>query len=262
VTDYRAIFDYEAQPKEWVPVCNLCGAEPDIDDQPECDRYGYSVHVDICPFCGLTFFTQRMTREAYAEFYASGAYRRLVSAFHGREINAETIQPEQREYAQYVYGILDPWTETWGGSALLDIGGSTGIVAHHLATHIGCDAAVLDPAPAELERADGLLRFPGTIEDFDPQGRTWDLVTLCQTADHLLDLMGSLRKIRGLLSEEGLFWSDIVDFDKTQEVKIDHPFNLTERTYRAFLERAGFSLLQINYAPDGVHIGFLCKAAK
>ena len=39
-----------------------------------------------------------MTADAYGRFY-DGIYRPLVSAFHGRLIDAATIQAEQREYA-------------------------------------------------------------------------------------------------------------------------------------------------------------------
>lgn len=261
LTKYEAIWDYETQPKEWVTHCNLCErpANPRLDQPRGVDRYGFSYGWVFCPSCDLHFIAHRMTREAYARFYESGAYRRLVSAFHGRDVMA-TIEQEQEEYAARLTAILRPWA--WPkANTLLDIGGSTGVVAGYLRDSLGMIAAVLDPAQENAGRFDGVIRLRGTIEDHPLRG-TWDLITLCQTADHLLDLMGSLRKIKSLLSPEGLFWSDIVDFDVTREVKIDHPFNLTERTYRMFLEKAGFKLLQINYAPDGRHIGFLCRAAE
>jgi hypothetical protein len=255
LTDYAAIWDHDAQPKDYIDLCNLCGEDVSLGIE-QSDRYGYRVHMYWCA-CGLTQINPRMTREAYARFYET-AYRPLVSAFHGREINAQTIRPEQKEYGDRLARLLSAWTGARERS-LLDVGGSTGTVAHTLSgwLHIS-SVVVLDPSSEELAEC----RVPkvwGTIEDFQPNGRTWDLITLCQTADHLLDLMGSLKKIKGLLSPDGLFWSDIVDFDVTREVKIDHPFNLTESTYRQFLSKAGFKLLQVNYAPDGVHIGFLAR---
>ena len=44
------------------------------------------------------FLNPRMTAAAYGRFY-DGVYRPLVSAFHGRLIDARTIQAEQRDYA-------------------------------------------------------------------------------------------------------------------------------------------------------------------
>jgi SAM-dependent methyltransferase len=264
LTDYAAIFDYEAQPKETAQACNLCGSyyrhfKGDLKNYGRSrDRYGYEVCVAECQACHLNFFAERMTREAYARFYET-AYRPLVSAFHGREINAQTIQPEQREYAARLRRVLHPWNRD-GMRTLLDIGGSTGVVAQFLSDTMGVSATVLDPSKAELNEAEwgDVETVQGLLEDFNAADR-FDLITLCQTADHLLDLMGSLKKIKSILSPDGLFWSDIVDFNVTREVKIDHPFNLTERTYRQFLDKAGFKLLQINMAPDGKHIGFLCK---
>ena len=276
MTDYTAIWDYEAQPKEWIQACNLCDADTlDLmeyhDDRASGtrDRYDFKAASWTC-YCGLNFLNPRMTREAYARFYESGAYRRLVSAFHGREINAQAIQPEQVGYGQHLGEILRPsalrlrprGTPPNDRISLLDLGGSTGVVASQVAKAIDrVNVTVLDPSAAELYYAQeaGHEIMLGTVETLNSPGRTWDVVTLCQTADHLLDLMGSLKKIKGILSPGGLFWSDIVDFYVTREVKIDHPFNLTERTYRQFLDKAGFKLKQINYAPDGVHVGFLCE---
>jgi len=260
----RDIWDYEAQPKEWLGGCPLCGAwDEHFETFATRDRYGFKALSVTCTQCGLNFLPERMTREAYARFYET-AYRPLVSAFHGREINAQTIQPEQEEYAKGLAQILQLSLPD-SARTLLDVGGSTGVVAGILGARLAIRGlTIIDPSPAEaaIARGRGIEAILGTIEDAPLVGRHFDLITLCQTADHLLDLMGSLKKIRGLLSKDGLFWSDIVDFDVTREVKIDHPFNLTEKTYREFLRRAGFKLLQVNYAPDGVHIGFLCRAAE
>jgi hypothetical protein len=258
-TDYVAIWDSLVQAREYVR-CNLCGGGRTIQHK-EIDRYGFLQGSEECVDCGLNFLNPRMTREAYARFYET-AYRPLVSAFHGREINAQTIQPEQEQYGHRLGRLLTPYKADYRWR-LLDIGGSTGVVAKVLAAALEMTATVIDPAPDEsiLALNRGLGAIPCFLEEYEVKDRTWDLITMCQTADHLLDLMGSLKKIKGLLADDGLFWSDIVDFDKTREVKIDHPFNLTESTYRRFLDKAGFELKQINYSPDRVHIGFLCRAA-
>ena len=76
----------------------------------------------------------------------------------------------------------------------------------------------------------------------------------------------SLRKIRSLLSEGGLFFVDVVDFRAAyrrngsveEAIKIDHPFYLTEETASAFLRRSGFEILAVDYAADHLHVGYLC----
>lgn len=261
IVEASGVFDYASQPKEGVAVCNLCG-DSDSRYIAREDRYGYPARTAKCGRCGLVFLDPRMTREAYAEFYRSGAYRRLVSAFHGREINAKTIQAEQLAYAQQLATFLEPQVSM--GGTLLDIGGSTGVVARALAGRFGLRATVLDPAPDELAEASGLRVIQASIEDYEPKGGEWyDLVTLCQTSDHVLDLRGTLAKVKKLIRPRGngdgaRFFVDIVDYEQTKSSKIDHPYNLTRATMLSYLCRAGFRLIDEGRAEDGIHWRFLC----
>jgi SAM-dependent methyltransferase len=208
-----------------------------------------------------------MQAEAYGHFYMD-VYRPLVSAYHGRLIDASSIQDEQREYAAACGDFLERRLREAGSKTLLDIGGSTGIVAHALKERFGLEATVIDPAPMEIEvaRSLGLRTITGFVEEYDSAGETYDLIVLCQTVDHLLDVQLSLSKIRNLLSENGLFFVDIVDFRAAYRrnksivgaVKIDHPYYLVEATMTAYLRRNGFQILAVNYAADHLHIGYLC----
>lgn len=254
---YRGVFDYEAQPKEWLERCGLCERPLNTITRNEMDRYGFVVGVERCD-CGLVFLNPRMTDAAYMDFYRSGAYRRLVSAFHGRNINAKTIQPEQRKYGFRLAWMLEPWKPK-DATTLLDVGGSTGVVAGVVGLALSLKATVLDPSPAELAEAHASERIRGLIETADLGFRTWDVVTLCQTVDHLLDPLAALRRIRAHLAPHGVLWIDAVDYERTGTLKVDHLYNFTARTFRALTERAGFRVVQ--YSRDGDHIGFLCKAA-
>jgi SAM-dependent methyltransferase len=255
---FAAIFDYEAQPKEHVTACNLCGAAPTTGGINWRDRYGFPVGWAKCS-CGLVYLTPRMTKEAYARFYADGTYRKLVSAFHGREINAQTIQPEQMVYAMELADFIGPYIGN--AETLLDIGGSTGVVAGYLAQKFALVGTVLDPAPQELEQAHGLLKIQSTVEDWQPNGRTWDVITLCQTVDHLLDPMGTLTKLRGCLAPGGVLFFDIVDYDQTKTIKVDHPYNFTGETGWELLIRAGLTSRRMrDDAVETDHIKWVCEA--
>src|SRR5262245_14611492 len=191
--------EYSAQPRELLNTCNLCGAMRFITLTHH-DRYGYPAEAHACTTCGLVFLNPRMTAEAYGRFY-DGIYRPLVSAFHGRLIDATTIQAEQREYAAERVVFLREFLATEGPRTLLDIGGSTGVVAHHLAREFGLQATVIDPAPLELEQARryGVQTITGLVEAHDFGDQTFDVVIICQTVDHLLDVAGTLARVRGLL---------------------------------------------------------------
>ncbi len=262
-------YDYASQPKQTLTVCNLCGASAFVVLAHR-DRYGYPAQAHACRRCGLVFLNPRMTAEAYGRFY-NGIYRPLVSAFHGRLIDAQTIQDEQREYAAERAEFIRPFIGKPGGRTLLDIGGSTGVVAHRFAREFGLDGTLIDPAPLEVEQARrlGLETITGLVEEHDFGNRRFDVVIICQTVDHLLDVAGTLARVRQLLSDDGLLFIDIVDFRAAylrnwsieDAVKIDHPYYLTEPTMAAYLRISGFEVLRSDYAADHLHVSYACRPA-
>jgi 2-polyprenyl-3-methyl-5-hydroxy-6-metoxy-1,4-benzoquinol methylase len=260
-------FDYAAQPKVRVERCNLCG-ESVFVGLTHRDRYGYPAAASGCTRCGLVFLDPVMTSEAYGRFYM-GTYRPLVSAFHGRLIDATTIQQEQREYAVERGDLLAPYLAGLSHRTLLDIGGSTGVVADAFARRFNLKGTVIDPAPLETVQAQalGLETIEGLVENVDLGARQFDVVILCQTVDHLLDTAGTLARVRQLLSPGGLLFVDIVDFRAAylrnwsveDAVKIDHPYYLTQATMVAYLMRAGFAVVRSDYAADHLHISYVAR---
>lgn len=262
-------YDYDAQPRDVVTSCNLCGGDTFVGLTHR-DRYGYAASAHACSRCGLVFLNPRMTAQAYGEFY-QGVYRPLVSAFHGRLIDARTIQQEQREYAVERAALLGPFLRDGERRTLLDIGGSTGVVASHLVSAFGLRGTLIDPAPAEVEEARrlGLETITGLVEEHDFGDRRFDVVIICQTVDHLLDVAGTLARVRQLLTAGGILFIDIVDFRAAYlrnasveaAIKIDHPYYLTEETMTAFLRRAGFAVRRTDYAADHLHVSYVCRPA-
>jgi ubiquinone/menaquinone biosynthesis C-methylase UbiE len=261
-------YDYAGQPKQAVTACNLCAGTTFVVIAHQ-DRYGYPAQAHACSRCGLVFLNPRLTVEAYGRFY-EGVYRPLVSAFHGRLIDAHTIQSEQREYAADRAEFLRPFVSP-ALSTLLDIGGSTGVVAAHVGREFGLKGTLIDPAPLEVAEARrfGLETITGFVEEHDFGDRRFDLVLVCQTVDHLLDIAGTLRRVRTLLTDRGRLFIDIVDFraaylrNRSIEaaVKIDHPYYLTESTMTAYLRRTGFEVLRTAYAADHLHVSYVCAPA-
>jgi hypothetical protein len=261
-------YDYAAQPREALTACNLCGAAQFVRLTHR-DRYGFPAQADACGRCGLVFLNPRLTAAGYGRFY-EGVYRPLVSAFHGRLIDATTIQDEQREYAADRAELLRPFIAA-GFRTLLDIGGSTGVVAAHMSRVFALEGTLIDPAPLEVAEARrlGLQTITGLVEQHDFGAERFDLVLICQTVDHLLDVAGTLHRVRGLLTDRGRLFIDIVDFRAAylrnwsveDAVKIDHPYYLTESTMTAYLRRAGFAVLRSDYAADHLHVSYVCAPA-
>lgn len=260
-------YDYAAQPKERLTCCNVCG-EASLYTLTHHDRYGYPASVDGCPKCGMVFLNPRMTPDAYTDFYIH-TYRPLVSAYHGRQIDAKTVQADQHGYTDKLVEMLRPYLGSGKYKSLLDVGGSTGIVAAGLTKAYGLEATIIDPAPDEIEEAQqlGIETVTAFVEDWDPQGKQYDLIGVFQTIDHLLDLKGTFTKLREVVAADGLLIVDIVDFrhaylrswSVNEGTKIDHPYYLTEMSTEGLLARTGFKPLRKWVSPDQLHIFYVCQ---
>jgi SAM-dependent methyltransferase len=266
----RAFFDYEAQPKERMVACDLCGSRNGTRSiVSERDRYGFPVLTVQCLDCGLVFQDAPMASEGLRALY-SGPYRALVSAWHGRPINRETLEPEQRMYAARLAEVIDGGLAE--GTRVLDLGGSTGIVAarvalamdsHHEPRHITVVEPCAEEAVAAIPRANRVV--VQSAEDFEAEPGSYDLILLCQTVDHLRSISAVLRKVRTWLAPGGRFFVDAVDWEKVRgdgpahdALKIDHVYALTPTTMRRYLEAAGFVAREVE-APSANHVAFLCE---
>jgi len=260
-------FDFAAQETEAVPNCNYCGSLRQVVIAHR-DRYGFPAQAVMCNDCGLVFLSPRLTPAAYMEFYAHH-YRPLVSAVHNRLIDAHTVQAEQHDYAKVLVQFLRGYLASGEIGRVLDVGGSTGVVAEHVVRLFSCSGMVIDPAGSELHEAAsrGLQTCHGLVEDVDVATfGQFDLALLCQTIDHLLDIRRTLRSIHKVLSDNGWFYVDILDFSMNLRrnglrgtIKTDHPYYLTTGAMEAYLQDLGFALVQQLIHPDGIHVGYLCR---
>lgn len=257
---------YENAPKEVVTECNLCGSRRYVLVSTV-DRYKLDAPTAKCEDCGLIFLSHRMTAEAYREFYEAGHYRELLNTFFKKSVTPEVIESDQNRYAKMLSRWLTPHMNGNRSGLLLDLGGSTGNVAARLALDFDMDATVVESSAREAERArdKGLAVAQVRLEDYEAGGNHYDLILLCRTVDHLLDIKAALAKIRGWLAPSGLFF---VDFVIGGKVKIDHPYYLSTRTMRRYLEQAGFRVKRLQTSPDALgfgmgyqHANVLCEGA-
>ncbi len=262
-------FDVTAEERHPVERCNLCGAD-DWVVITQRDRYAYPITATACARCSLTVLNPRLTEAAYGRFYGE-VYRPLVSAYHGRRIDARTIQGEQRTYAAEMGDFVAPFLTGCKATAFLDVGGSTGVVAAAFASRFGFDATIIDPSPAEIAEAKqlGVRTITGFVERWTPD-QSYPVIGMFQTIDHLLDVAGTLRKLRQIIAADGCFIVDIVDFRAAylrnwsveEAVKIDHPYSLTELTIEALFRRTGFQIARRSYSADHLHIAYVCRPAE
>jgi SAM-dependent methyltransferase len=267
----REFFDYPSQPWEYAHFCDFCGARFAAEALRNeviatRDRYGFPITHSRCWSCGLVSQSPRLTPAGLRALY-SGPYRALVSAWHGRPINAETLEPEQDAYAMSLGRTLrEARLPEKPQPRVLDLGGSTGMVAGVVGWWMGSESVtIVEPCVAEatvaVQRAYNGRVVVQSAEDFEPGEERWDLILLCQTVDHLRSISAVLRKVRTWLAPGGRFFVDAVDSERIPEAeryKIDHIYALTPATMRRYLETAGFVAREVE-APSPNHAAFLCE---
>ena len=113
-------------------------------------------------------------------------YRPLVSYYLNRKVDSTTIIEGQREYAGEVFERIEPHLpKKEGVLKLLDIGGSTGVVAKVIKDRLETigfrvEATVIDPSPDELAVAEklGLKTIEGLVEEKNIRERTFGSIIM------------------------------------------------------------------------------------
>ncbi|BDD84600.1 hypothetical protein TPB0596_43630 [Tsukamurella pulmonis] len=101
---------------------------------------------------------------------------------------------------------------TTGAGTAVDVGAGTGILARQLRER-GVEVLAVEPdaAMAEVARASGVPAEVATFEDWDAQGRTFDLVTFGQSW-HWVDAETAIPRLADLLAPGGrvvLLWNKL-----------------------------------------------------
>ncbi len=256
-------------PRAAVSECNACGSRQRILLAAR-DRYGVSVRTALCPECGLVYLAEPLTPEGYADLYASGSYREVTGRFSRRRRSLQQIRVGQMGYAERVFHLLEPFLTPVQGTRLLDIGASTGLIADLFRQRLGFGPVLLDPAANEIHQPEtrGMQLVASSFEDWEAEGR-FELILLCRTVEHLLDLRHSMQKIHELLTPDGIFFCDVADFfeicrlEGPAEVvsRIDHCFWLTQETARVLFRRVGFETIAIDATPPFDQVRFVLRRA-
>ncbi len=246
--DPTALLARYIQDMEPVP-CNLCGAD-DFMVISRSERFGLPIQSVICKHCGLMYLNPRPTRERYAEFYKSD-YRKVVS---GSDEGNDALFARQERFARRVIlPLLQEAAPQFQPRSILDLGCSYGGILNALLQHYpGSQGFGLEPM-VKISRYAG-QRTGATIynlllEDFEPE-RQYDLILFARSLNHSLDPLGNLRKIRSMLSPQGIFVLTLDDptsrtlrkpFERVTEMT--HPYMFTPETAQAMLEKAGLQVI-------------------
>ena len=262
-------YDYDAQPKEHVQICDLCSAREGFVLIAERDRYGFPVRTELCSNCGFAFLNPRLTSKGYATLYER-YYRRLAWAYKGRKTPLDAFMVKQQRYAERIDRLL--LSDIFGdkrGQDVLDVGGSTGAVGAHFAMRYQSSVTVLDPAPDELAVAEkqGLRSLRGTIEAIEPGDQRYDVILVCQTIHHIPHVDRAFSNLHSMLRPGGHLFVDMVDFlslcrqrgSVADATHLDHCNSMVDGVMRAFFRKHGFRVIRTD-ASRPLYFGYVCRA--
>lgn len=273
---------FDSEVKTEIQKCPICGSH-DTTKMMCSDRYGIDARYRVCGSCDLVYLSNVPNNDFFAWFY-SGRYRGILEEKFQRSFSNEALKKEQVKYAKELYEFVAPHMgriisplNVGRAIRILDIGGSTGEVAaqlsHLFADHgMALDITVQDPSGPELEEAKkhGFKTVECLFEDFKSElYGTFDFIILCQTIDHVLDPMAVMENALSLLSDDGIFFIDYVDFRFNLEkkgfvesIKLDHVFNFSKKNWNVLLSRFGLSVLDRSVSSDFHLRGYLLYKSK
>lgn len=216
--------------------CLLCG-NTDLTavlEAPDALGAGLRFLIVACQRCGLCFTNPRPDEASIRQFYPAEYH------CYRRERQSRSRLPLQPH----------------GGARLLDFGCGAGEFLLGMSAAgwnvIGLDR---DEASVDAIRAAGLEAHVGTLPCPLWRGPTFEAITMRQSLEHVHDPLDVLRAAHGLLTEDGVLYVSVPNFDSfgvrwfgPRWYGLDVPRHLTHftpRTLNLMLNRAGFGNVQI-----------------
>jgi len=246
---------------EPVESCPVCGNRY-VSRIAHRDRYAIEASFSLCLRCGFIYLNPRPSQEAYTEFYER-EYRKLVEEYRG---------PKDLERNQWHYGFaLAKFLADQNilAESVLDIGGSTGIIASHVAGNKkGCKVTVVDPCAEELKQAQskGFRVLTSTAEEVRIKGIPHELILMCRTIDHIREPKRVLQDIVSEMSKSDVLYLDHCDWlfvarreGFTNSLHVDHPSNFTRESINRLFEQVGLVPFAEYRPPKSTCYGYLLK---
>jgi SAM-dependent methyltransferase len=240
------------------PICPVCGVSSSGLEVGTRGRFNMSVRNIACDHCALVYQSPRPTREAMAEYYATG-YREHYGDIKYPVAGGGFAKPGDPQFET----AMDAWHqnqavnartlgETKAGDSVLEIGCRHGRTLAIMREQLGIEAFGIEPGLDEAEKARkaGISCFVGTIEDYDPGETRFDQIQSFHVLEHLHDPLTALLRMRSWLKPGGRMVIEVPNvyqpYGLLQEnfFQNAHLTNFSESTLRVLLVRAGYSVLR------------------
>ena len=222
-----------------------------------CTSGGLARHDDIvrCLDCGMTSSRPSDTPERIVENYTAMVDEQYLSEEQGR-----------RDLFRWVIDRLDGYLLP--GRRLLEVGSNAGLFLS-VAEQAGWDAKGVEPSHWAVEtgkRLFGVDLVQGTVETLDAEPGSRDAVVMLDVLEHLVDPLDTLRRLRGVLHDEGMLALSTVNVAGLH-ARVRHgswPWFIrphlhyfTPETLDMMLHKAGFTLVEWRVVPRTFHASYI-----
>jgi SAM-dependent methyltransferase len=235
--------------------CNLCGADDtrilfedlaplsqDValaDFLATTDRYDHYGRIVRCRSCGLVYTSPRPAPAQLAHGYTEAVDDDYAQEDASRSINAHMALHTIKRFAR--------------SGRLLDVGCATGYFLN--AARLDFETCGIEPSRWAAEYARdrlGLDVRQGLLDDASFPPASFDVVTLNDVIEHLVDPAATLARLNGLLRPGGLLYLVTPNIESASArilrgywwgLRPAHLYYFSPRTLTAMLEKAGFRVV-------------------
>ena len=224
-----------------------------------CTSGALTQHDDIvqCTSCGMVSSVPAIEQDEILQTYAEVVDHEYLAEEHGR-----------RELFGWVLDSLGGYAVA--GRQLLEIGSNVGLFLD-VARERGWDAVGYEPS--EWAVRFGKERFGvdlrrGALEELDVAPGSVDSVVMLDVLEHLVDPLGSLRRLGGVLAPDGLLTLSTVNVSSLHaRVRKDswpwlirpHLHYFSPETLHAMLQAAGFRVVEWSVVPRSFHASYVAN---
>lgn len=226
-----------------------------------CTTGALAKHDDVvqCTRCGMVSTIPALRPDEIVD-----NYKQVVDKDYLKE------EPARRELFAWFVGQIEGFSLS--GRRLLEIGSNVGLFLDVAREH-GWDARGVEPSKWAVD--EGVSRFgvnlkQAALEDLDAQSDVADVIVMLDVLEHLNDPLMALRRLRGMINEEGLLALSTVNLDglHARLRKSGWPWFIRshlhyfgQATLAAMLRQAGFRMVEWTIAPRSLHLSYIAQRA-
>lgn len=199
----------------------------------------YHIPLESCLSCNIIRQRLEMSASAYQDFYKQDYH-----SAHQQELGREAYKDRYEHDCKVAVTRLDKYSSFIPAKGkFLDIGSGNGALVD-TARKAGYDAYGVD-------FVNHAHTYPGPVEDVGFPTEHFDIITMHDVLEHLVDPVKTLKEVRRILKPGGRLIVDFpnyfVEAGKHHWRPIQHLWYFTEAQLVDVLEKAGFPVTEIDY---------------